>query len=317
MDLRRTFLPAIGAEEGAAALARVLTRSGSRVRGAGAAALAPGARLFQPTEIVEAGGVTAWMFDETTAEPDVWDPLLTRDLSAETGGFAVSVDASRGLGQAGCAVFFAGRTLAFLSENLGEAPSAIGFAPDRGMAMPASQRVHAAFVGFYTQLTGLPYPAPDAGRRLAPVTATGCHRASSWRPRAGDERPLALAVFPLVAADEFAAAWDTVEAAVATAWRWRPARTLPAGIPYIVLTREGQLDMALCDALTRRLDVPAAAIGLNEPGAEFDWWRAQPGQVAQHGASLGAAAFVHRLMPALSALGERPGILTVREPPGA
>jgi hypothetical protein len=317
MHLRRTLLPAVGAEEGAAALARVLMRRGGRVRDAVAAtlvaALEPGTRLFSPTAIVEADIVVAWVLDETDLEPepDVWDPLLARELSAELGGFAVSVETSRSFGRAGRAVFFAGRTVEFISDNPEEQPLAIGQARDRDGDEPAFERVYAGFADLYTRLTGWPYPAPDAGTRLASVMVMGCPCVSGWRPHAGEERPLALAVFPLAGEREFAAVWEALPATATAQWRWRPALTSPADIPYVVLAREGGLDAALCEALAGRLDIPAAAVGLTEPGVPFESWRAQPGRPAQRGFGLGAAELVQCLMSAVSALGERPGILRI------
>jgi hypothetical protein len=294
MHLRRTFTPAVGADEGAAALARALMRRGGRVCDAAAAVVAPGARLFSPAAIVEAGVAVAWVLDEAGLEPDLWDPLLALDISTELGGFAVSIGTSRNLGRAGRAVFFAGRTIEFVSDN----PE--GF-----------ERVYAEFAELYTRLTGWPYPAPDEGMRLGPVVATGCDCVPEWRPQAGEERPLALAVFPLVGETEFTAAWEGLATTVTAKWRWRQALTAPAAIPYVLLAREGGLDAALCEALAGRLDVPAAAVELTEPGMAFQWWSAQPGQPARHGFGIGAADFLQCLMSAVSALGERPGILRI------
>lgn len=315
MHLRRTFLPAVGAAEGGAALERVLLRRGCRLDGieAGAdiAVPEPETRLFASGAIAQGGVAVAWLLDETAAEPDLWDPLLARELSAELGGFAVSIEASRSLGRSGWAVFFAGRTIEFVSENRGEAPLALGSARDRDRADPVGKDIHAEFGDLYTQLTGWPCPAEEGMASHLSIVATGCPPPPGWRPRATEEKPLALAVFPLVDEAQFAAVWQAVATADAATWRRRPVFTAPAGIPYVVLSRDGDPDVALYEALARRLDVPAAAVGLAGPGATFASWRVQPGEAAQRGSGGGAAALVACLMPALSALGERPGILHI------
>ncbi|WP_224041505.1 hypothetical protein [Paraburkholderia unamae] len=300
--MRRTFLPAVGAAEGAAALARVLAQRGCEVRehGDGANAPASGMRVFRAAGVVQSGVDVAWVLEESAAEAGGWDAALAQALSAQTGGFAVSVETSRSPGRAGYAVFFAGRSIEFISENQAQAAFAEGL---------ASEGVYAAFAQVYPLLTGWPFPELQTWAELKPVAAAQCPAEPAGRPMPDEPGKLALAVFPLVAGDEFSAAWRGVAPTAMTNWTWQAAETATAGIPYVMLTRAGDLDVAVCESLAAQFDVPAAAVGLNGPGAPFDWWRAQP---SQRGAGVGAESFAGALMPALSALGERPGIIRLR-----
>lgn len=308
MPVRRTFLPAVGAAEGAAALARVLAQRGCEVRapGDGEDAPASGMRVFRAAGVVQSGVDVAWVLEESAAEAGGWDAALAQALSAQTSGFAVSVETSRTPGRAGYAVFFAGRSIEFISENQAQATFAEGL---------ASEGVYAAFAQVYPLLTGWPFPEPQKWAELKPVAAAQCPAEPAGRPmpdepgEADVAGKLALAVFPLVAGDEFSAAWRGVAPTAMTNWTWQAAETATAGIPYVMLTRAGDLDVALCESLAAQFDVPAAAVGLNGPGAPFDWWRAQP---SQRGAGVGAESFAGALMPAMSALGERPGIIRLR-----
>jgi hypothetical protein len=323
MDLMRSFLPSISSEEGGDALARVLARRGCRTQPLTAhtaaalpdlqAGLSPGTRLFTHFVSGASDRPAAWVLDETTAGVDLWDPLLARELSAEFGGFVVNAQASRSLGRCGSAVFFAGRTIEFTLDDPVSGRFDLGGSPQAGSTVARIEHTLPALADLYAQLTG--YPASDLFGEpdilLSSVVARGCPCETAWRPSCQDEAQLALAVFALAAHQEFAAAWDETGGAGSVDWHWRAVTTPAAEIPYILAMREGGLDMSFCEALAHRLDVPAAAVAVRAPGLAFDWWSAQPGEVPQYGQALGAVAFVQHLMPAMVALGERPGILRI------
>jgi hypothetical protein len=319
----KTFMPAVLEKEGDAALARILARSGCRVERVVShtvedqlelqAALGPGMRLFTQFALAAPGSPTVWVLDETTAGIEWWNPLLAHELSADLGGFAVSAEASRTLGRYGYAVFFAGRTIEFTSYDY------VGGRFDAGQPSGEStatldERVYPAFTDLYTRLTDSPASGLLWGQdtRLSSSVAKCFEWQSAWRPRTEDEPPLALAVFALAEEREFSTTWDELAAGRPASWRWHASRTTISQIPYVLLTRDGELDTALCNALARRLNVPAAAVAVHAPGAPFTWWNLQPGEATRHGQARGAAEFADRLMPATVALGERPGVLRIR-----
>ncbi|MGH3901551.1 MAG: hypothetical protein ACRDTA_25515 [Pseudonocardiaceae bacterium] len=324
LHLLRSFVPEVQEEEAAAALARVLASRGCRVERAishtaGAlaelrAALSPGMRLLTQFSSATSGGPAAWILDETTAGLDLWDPLLAHELSAALGGFAVSAEASRSLGRHGYAVFFAGRTIEFTSNDSDCERLDVGDVPSGESTATLIERVYPAFTDLYTRLTGSPASSLlwEQDTRLTSAVASGSQREAVWRPRMENEPPLALAIFALAEEREFTVAWEELAAGRPATWRWHAAATSTSQISYVLLTRDGGLDMALFDALARRLDVPTAAVAMRAPGAPFAWWNAQPGEAPHHGQARGAAEFVQRLMPATVALGERPGVLRIR-----
>src|ERR1039457_5890985 len=107
----KSFVPAVNYEEDAAVLPRTLARRGCRLepvpsRTGGAltqtrAELNSGQRLFTQFARVAAGGTVTWVLDEVPAGFEPWDPLLAREISAELGGFAVGMEASRNIGRFG------------------------------------------------------------------------------------------------------------------------------------------------------------------------------------------------------------------------
>jgi hypothetical protein len=324
LHLMQSFMPAVNYEEGAAALAGILARRNCRMEPVTShtasafaelrAAVGTGTRLFTQFSFVEAGGIETWVLDETPAGFELWDPLLARELSAELGGFAVSMEASRNLGRLGYAVFFAGRTIEFTSEDPYRGRFDAGRLPSDESTATRIERVYPTFTDLYTLLSGSPASGLlwERGTHLSSLVVNGCPCEVAWHPHAEDETPLALVVFALAEEQEFTKAWQELGAMRPPGWHWRATATTSSQIPYVLLTRDGGLDIALCDALARRLDVPAAAVALHTPGGAFDWWNAQPGMATRHGQALGAAEFVQRLMPATVALGERPGIMRVR-----
>jgi len=320
----RSFIPDLRDEEGAAALSRVLARGGNRVEEivSHTAAellelqfgLRPGMRLLTHFESTAPGSPTAWVLHEATAGLESWNPWMAHELSADLGKFAVTVESSRSLGCYGYGVFFAGRTVEFASANyanyIDRPYEARQKSPVESEAS-LDESVYATFADLYVQLTASPSSGmlPGEGARLTSVITSGPQRELPWRPSAAEERPLSLAVFALIDEREFAAAWDSLNPG--PGWFRHVAATPTSQLPYVVLTREGALDTALNHALAKCLDVSVAAIALPAPCASFVWWSAQPQEVPRQGEGQGALEFVRCLMPAMVALGERPGILHI------
>lgn len=321
VHLIRSFAPSVDYEEGSVALMRILARRGCTIRqvtrdASGTnledAGLDSNGRSFTQFSTVAPDGSVTWVLDESRVAFEPWDALLIRELSAELGGFVVGMESSRNRSRFGFAVFFAGHAIEFLQDNPSEGRIEVG-RPSPGDSEAAdNDRIPEAFTELYTQLTGSGPSSlfEERNTQLSTFVTGGGLRESPWRPSPDDDQPpLALALFALVEQNEFAAAWRELGADHLPMWHWQATATALTQVPYVLLTRDGGLDAELCNALARRLDVPAAAVALHAPGTPFDWWHVQPKDRPHYGQSLGAVEFAHCLMPATVALGERPGML--------
>ncbi len=294
--LKRVVAFGVGGDEGREALQRVLARRGAMptLRTAANASGGDGAR--------------AWTLDIDASDAAAGDPSLARELSSELGGFVVSAEASRHLGYCGYAVFFAGRPLEVFRRDADG--HRLADPEPNPSAISGPEDVYPALAELYSRLTGFPMSdEPRASRdRLADVGPPQVNPAAHASPRTSER--LSFALFPLVGTRDFEGRPGALDTEPPSGWRWRSSQTL-AGIPYVVLIREGDLDPALFGDLVQRLDVPTAAVALDADGGGFRWWTKQPGQPASEGYGRGALSFIDHLTAATSALGEEPGLIRV------
>jgi hypothetical protein len=205
--------------------------------------------------------------------------LLTRALSAVTGGLGLAVDALRARDRYGLMAAYAGRPVE-LALCDPDGVTEHGRPARDGGALCDEERVWARFVAW---VEGLEAGAGERLRGATPLGAWLATRARDGAPPA--DAPLARAWFAGVSADAFAAALGDADAG----WRWT------AGEP-IVLEREQPLDRALVRDLAARLDARMLAIGVDAAPGPFTWARHTPGAAGEDGAGLGAADLINRLV---------------------
>jgi len=108
------------------------------------------------------------------------------------------------------------------------------------------------------------------------------------------------------------AAEDRERLAGATAfagWRRRLRCTPSMGLPYAEMRRDGPLDAAIVQEVSRRLN--CSAVGLEVPGAArgFHWASAWKGDLEDSGEARSAVEFAQILHPLSFQIGETPGML--------
>ena len=333
VQLLQAFVPAIDAEELAGALERSLARrcytelerlrlpasvAGAEVMGRIAAHPGSSAIAWFLPPVVR--GVHPAALHWLHIDRRRWDPALVRALSAEVGGFAAAVESTRTRDEAGAALFYAGRTVELACSDPDHREVRVGMPGSSPLFAPgmADEEALERFYGWFSEAAeGWPedfrwpskgevhiwhvMPPPDDPYALEPA----------------DDPPLARALFPFVGAEEFRAALASlVRRPEATeGWRWLARESAIAGVPYVLLEREGRLDEERVLALAHPCNATATAVELPPQGRPFRWLEVEEGERVTRGEGQGAAPLLYLLGGVAVLFAEASGAL--RWPAGA
>ena len=232
----------------------------------------------------------------------LWDPFFARALSAAADGFTFTMEYLSVPGHYGEALFFAGRTLQARSWSHGENELAYGppLNPEEQHGvhvLELYQRRFEILCEHNRELIGHGKVLATENWEVAPHPV---------RFRAEEETLFSLILVGNVAAE------DRERLAGATAfagWRRRLRCTPSMGLPYAEMRRDGPLDTAIVQEVSRRLN--CSAVGLEVPGAArgFHWASAWKGDLEDSGEARSAVEFAQILHPLSFQIGETPGML--------